>query len=271
MNSLDEYRIRQGFDIFIVPGFAQNILKCDPRQIQHELETSYPVRGAGDSIQSGQVQWVDGDNAALKYRGNVLKRGKIWLQRSDTRTGWLRYGYTGWQWNVLQATASLSKCKEMEPVADNYDMWASSIGFPAANHYIVTKYRDGQHNIGMHSDKVADIHPDSLITVVKTGKCGRLFQISEQDGIPFFSQELQPGTAVIMTVEANLKTKHGVPVVEHAESSGSIVFRTIKTILKPEKVFKEVSKRRRTEESDDDDDDVPLSVLAKRMRGEGRA
>ena len=45
MNSLDEYRIRQGLDIFIVPDFAQNILKCDPRQIQHELETSYPVRG----------------------------------------------------------------------------------------------------------------------------------------------------------------------------------------------------------------------------------
>ena len=46
----------------------------------------------------------------------------------------------------------------------------------------------------------------------------------------------------------------------------------LKTILKPDKVFKEVAKRkRRTEDSDDEDDDVPLSVLAKRMRGEARA
>ena len=38
---------------------------------------------------------------------------------------------------------------------------------------------------------------------------------------------LAPGTAVIMTLEANLKTKHGVPAVAEAGSSGSIVFRTI--------------------------------------------
>ena len=38
---------------------------------------------------------------------------------------------------------------------------------------------------------------------------------------------LAPGTAVIMTLEANLKTKHGVPAVEEAGSSGSIVFRSI--------------------------------------------
>lgn len=48
-----------------------------------------------------------------------------------------------------------------------------------------------------------------------------------------------------------------------AESSGSIVFSTIKTTI-----LKRFSKRL---QSDDDNDDVPLSVLAKRMRGEGRA
>ena len=38
---------------------------------------------------------------------------------------------------------------------------------------------------------------------------------------------LPPGTAVVMTLEANLATKHGVPAVAHAGSSGSVVLRTI--------------------------------------------
>ncbi len=38
---------------------------------------------------------------------------------------------------------------------------------------------------------------------------------------------LAPGTAVVMTLQVNLKTKHGVPAVAEAGSSGSIVFRTI--------------------------------------------
>jgi len=36
-----------------------------------------------------------------------------------------------------------------------------------------------------------------------------------------------PGTAVIMTLEANLMTQHGVPEVEKAGPSSSCVFRTI--------------------------------------------
>ena len=45
---------------------------------------------------------------------------------------------------------------------------------------------------------------------------------------PFFSQVLAPGTAVIMTLEANLETQHGVPELKtKVGPSGSIVFRTI--------------------------------------------
>ena len=115
-----------------------------------------------------------------------------------------------------------------------------SVGAQKANHYIVTKYETGQHNIGFHFDKPKDIAPSSatsasLITVVKTGECGRPFELrmragegERQESIrPFFSQALEPETAVIMTLEANLKTQHSVPVVEQAGPSGSIVFRTI--------------------------------------------
>ena len=46
-----------------------------------------------------------------------------------------------------------------------------------------------------------------------------------------------------MTLEANLATKHGVPVVDEAGPSGSIVFRTIDTVVPPETVAKELHRR----------------------------
>ena len=165
----------------------------------------------------------------------------------------MAYRYTGWQWRVLPATASLSACPEVEPIADTYDRWAASIGAPPANHYIITKYKDGQDNIGFHSDKTRDIDPESLITVVKTGRSGRLFELCNpgEEKTPFFSKVLAPGTAVIMTVEANLATKHGVPVTNGVGPSGSIVFRTICTCMPSSRVEKELAARRRKRERDE--------------------
>ena len=243
LSKLEPHRVRPGLDVFVYPDFAQNKLGFDPAALQQSLEANYPVRGADAEIQPDTVQWVDGDNDALKYRGNVLKRGKIWLQRPTE--GYRRYGYTGWQWRVLPATASVDQCPEVKPIADTYDKWATALGFPKANHYIVTRYVDGQHNIGFHSDKPKDIAPGSLITVVKTGEHGRPFELCfpGEERAPFYSEVLSPGTAVIMTLEANLATKHGVPVVDKAGPSGSIVFRTIDTVVPPETVAKELRRR----------------------------
>ena len=108
-----------------------------------------------------------------------------------------------------------------------YNELAAADGFPAANHVIMTHYVDGEHNIGMHYDKPRSIQKKSLITVVKTGERGRPFRLETLDGALLMERVLAPGTAVIMTLEANLKTKHGVPAVEEAGSSGSIVFRSI--------------------------------------------
>ena len=237
--------------IAIVPDFAQNVLGVAPAELQESLERGYPVRQEGDEIAWGGVQWVAGDNAALKYRGNVLKRGKIWLQRGKlSDVGFRRYFYTGWQWKVLPATADVADCAEMSPVADAYDAWCDTHGLPRANHYIVTRYEDGQHNIGFHYDKPKDIAAGSLITVVKTGAHARPFELrrlateGEDQGkiLPFFSRELAPGTAVVMTLEANLATQHGVPVVADRPlgPSGSIVFRTITTTISEQEVRKKL-------------------------------
>ena len=76
-------------------------------------------------------------------------------------------------------------------------------------------------------DKSRSIKTNSLITVVKTGEHGRPFRLETLDGALIMERVLAPSAAVIMTLETNLETKHGVPAVEEAGSSGSIVFRTI--------------------------------------------
>ena len=148
----------------------------------------------------------------------------------------------------MPATSDANACQELAPTADKYDDWAQSAGFPRANRYIVTKYVDGNHSF--HNDKPKSIEPSSLITVVKIGSHGHPFQLrdrvfldrlpgEEKKGFkkrtdkaqanekPFLDQTLAPGAAVIMTLEANLKTQRGVPVVDEAGPSGSLVFRTI--------------------------------------------
>ena len=76
-------------DIFHVPKFAATVLKCNATELQRELVRAYRVRRSGDAIEPGAVQWVDGDNEALKYRGNAVKRKKMWLQSKDPK----KYGF----------------------------------------------------------------------------------------------------------------------------------------------------------------------------------
>ena len=256
-DDLEKYRIRPDLDIFVVPNFAQTYLGIkDPRALLGDLGR-YPSVGRDEVIDPMKIQWVSGENKALMYRGNTLKRAKIWLQRGDPeKVGYRRYYYTGWQWKVLPATADVAKCAEIAPIADAYDAFADKMGAQRANHFITTQYADGEHNIGFHSDKVRDIARSgadglSLITVVKIGDCARTFAVRNfpakgaKPEPPFFCEPIEAGSAIIMTLEANLKTQHAVPEVEEAGPSGSIVFRTITKTVSIEGVAKELRKRPR--------------------------
>lgn len=216
--------------IWFLPDFAQQTLGVDPEEYLKHLIETYPERKGIEEILVHEPQWVHGSNKALRYRGQDLNRVKMWFQKGDPRSGLLRYGYTGWQWRVSEATADVENCKHTHAMARQYDAWAIGEGQEPANHYIVTKYVAGDHNIGFHFDKAKDITAGSLITVVKLGGVGRPFQIRWLgDTKPFFDQVLPPGSAIVMTLEANLATQHAVPTVASSGLTGSIVFRSIKT------------------------------------------
>ena len=50
---------------------------------------------------------------------------------------------------VLPATADVERAPELARVVKVYNELAEADGFPAANHFIMTHYIDGEHSIGL--------------------------------------------------------------------------------------------------------------------------
>ena len=199
---------------------------------------------------------VTGQHPSLHYRGNALKRHKIWLQSNYT-DGLLKYGYTGWQHSIAAATRAIESIQPMNAfmnwlnsgvfsklLQDN-NMPPCSIPF---NHAIFTRYENEQDYIGMHSDKQKDFFPGSYFVVIKLGS-PREFVLTTNQGDEFWRKELPSGTLMIVrakgqegqvgqagqegdTACANSKMKHGVPMSKiKCGPSGSIVFRCIQTVV----------------------------------------
>ena len=168
---------------------------------------------------------VRGDHEALKYRGNALKRHKIWFQKE---TGfYYAYKYTGWQHAVLPATFSVDPKRHP-------GMWHLVTQMEKRcpqNHWIMTCYENGNDCIGFHSDKTATWAPNSSFHVVKWG-CPRRFVVTlkDENSTVLFDKILPEGTEIIVDALANEATKHAVPPMEgDIGISGSIVGRLIQT------------------------------------------
>lgn len=223
-------RAVEGLDVWVIENFSRDVLGLDAVRVIKALKSKYPTVDAGKQIQWGKPQWVQGTNKFLMYRGTALKREKMWLQLtnpSETKT-FTRYFYTGWQWGVLPATSWVGNVADLELAVGKLNKWCSKEGYPRTNHFIVTRYEDHHHSIGAHFDKARSIQPRSLIIIIKAGEAARPFELKRLDGSLILNKVLQPGTAVVMTLEANLKTKHSVPALDYkCGPSGSIVARTI--------------------------------------------
>lgn len=145
------------YDIALVPDFLNKLGKTP--SLLSELVEAYPIRGAGDRIIEDTVQWVGGDNAALKYRGNVLKREKIWLQRGPVSEGYAYYYYTGVQYEVVPAQTDWARCPEFCSIVDEYDGFCKEVCAQQTNQAIITRYRDGDHFIGAHYVSAKVLNP----------------------------------------------------------------------------------------------------------------
>jgi len=145
---------------YLIPNFDKKI-GMDANTFIGEMQGIAPARGADDEIVPGGLQFVLGSNPNLKYRGNELKRAKIWFQDGPVKDGVRVYSYTGFIWNVAAATSDWNDCDKLkipsEGMKDFMSEWDASA--PAMNHGILTMYKDGSHNIGWHYVRNSKFEP----------------------------------------------------------------------------------------------------------------
>eukprot|EP00457_Paulinella_chromatophora_P011578 gb/GEZN01011726.1/.p1 GENE.gb/GEZN01011726.1/~~gb/GEZN01011726.1/.p1 ORF type:complete len:323 (+),score=47.39 gb/GEZN01011726.1/:20-988(+) len=253
-------------DAVVVPGLLQSV-GIDPAVLWSELTDSKIATHSRENVafcvDGMEPIWVRGDHPALKYRGNELKRHKMWLQ-THYSAGLLKYGYTGWQHAISFATRDVASVPAVQRVLDcfnrNFVTWTKQLKLPAPrsetrafqpfNHAIVTRYDNHKDNIGFHSDKTQDFADDSYFVVLKLGAARNFsFALPGEEKTPFWTQKLEPGTAVLVRATssdeavkvANALVKHAVPEMKQPlGESGSIVLRAIKTQVPWDKVLEQV-------------------------------
>ena len=214
------------YEDLVNQAFAE-LRKLENHDDDDEIEWSVE----DDKLGSKNAKWVRGSHPALHYRGNALKRHKVWFQ--EYKDGFYTYKYTGWQKKVLNATFCIDK-NTFSATSALVHVMKQDIN---QNHWIATMYEDGNDYIGMHSDKVKTWKKDSGFQVVKWG-ASRIFRVTINDDedvnkcTVLLSKKMPAGTSIIIDKETNLKTRHGVPVMEDCnEVSGSIVGRDIETCI----------------------------------------
>lgn len=232
-------------DAAVIPRFAQDVLDVDVDDVWSEI-TSLPTWPQSRSIplreDGSDPHWIPGDHPALHYRGNALKREKIWLQyRSDFEHRVIRrYNYTGWQWPILYATHAVEAMPEsLQNLISKLNAWYARKGVrERLNHFILTKYASGKDNIGFHSDKDRDFAPETHFVVIKLGAPRPFAFRMKGESEPFYCKTLPAGTAVFVRCcahehsDANSRVQHAVPAMsEEVGASGSLVARVIRTTV----------------------------------------
>ena len=56
MNLSESNRVSEGLDIWVVDGFAQEKLNCDPAKLQKDLEDKYRFAGKGGVTSSSELR-----------------------------------------------------------------------------------------------------------------------------------------------------------------------------------------------------------------------
>ena len=250
----DAVIIHNGYKLWINDNDESGLFEALSSTQKHD---NGPISISEDGLMPFMVL---GSHPALRYRGNAIRRSKIWMQ-DDYSKGLLRYGYTGWQHAIAPATCSIEAfpCvkKIMDGLNEIFPFMLTFYNMPLCdakfNHVIFTRYENHEDCIGMHSDKEADFVPGSYFVVIKLG-AARRFVFSDRNNKTLFNECLNEGAMIIVKTgkgSSNQIMKHGVPPsVDKCGGSGSLVFRAIQTLIPWHEVAKnimraEIAKQRR--------------------------
>ena len=95
------------------------------------------------------------------------------------------------------------------------------------NSVLVTKYKDGQSHLPLHSDNETEIVPDTQILTVSLG-ASRAVKFQSKCGSVLKSLQVSHGDAYLMSVNSQAYYKHGIPKDFGKHMRISLTFRSIR-------------------------------------------
>ncbi len=205
--------------------------------------------------------WTDPSDLNFKYRGHELARKKAFLVSSnddtvpelDQEPSMLpKYTYPGFQYGSMRSYRDVRTVPSLERiVAEIQQRLAFNDGPVSINHSILTCYRDGNDNIGFHSDKMIDITPNSPIISLSLGQ-DREFHLGQADPndrkatVTTHRMVLSSGDLFILGPRTNALYRHSIvpSAKKEIRPHVSIVMRNIATLISRTKAR---TKAKRTE------------------------
>lgn len=228
MRLSDDDRVHE--DCYHVKRFVQRELGMNPDTVHDAILATAP--------------WTDPAHPDLLYRGHELRRQKAFWNRAGLTADinappdlLYRYRYPGAQFGSLLFYRPLAHT----PIVHQLTTALQAHVHPGINHVIATHYRNGDDEIGFHSDKIKDIRPDTPIISLSFGETRELHMM-KLDGTDRTVHVLEPGDLFILGWRTNMARKHAiVPVADEVAierdpnvpigSRISLVFRDIKTTI----------------------------------------
>ena len=218
---------------FIILNYAQ-FYGLDPALIEQTLLEANEAKGGDDlgMFDKNKPLLVNGGQKDLCYRGNKVRRDKMWWQDGDINDKICVYRYPGYQYAVSQAQRNIS----VSPLVERAMRQLNADFDFQLNQCIFTVYKTGKDSIGVHTDNLSTIGDKAtdLIVGLKTGENGRDFVLTKLKAegekafpAPFLKEKLEPGTLFCISPYDNrYSCAHGVPETVCGRTS-SLVFRRI--------------------------------------------
>lgn len=240
--------------------------------IQELLGANVNTTFEGLRIDSDKMEYNSKSMDEMKYRGNELRRTKMFFVKQDTTIASEKdrqiaternclvnapvYTYPGFQHASVFTYKDLDTHALIAPIADH----CSEVFDLTVNHVIATSYKraatasERDDLIGPHRDRPDTLAIHKPIIIITYGDdTFREFVVTTNDATEVFRCRTEPGTLIYLSYEDNLTYKHQIVAVkdevfsEHPGPRGfervSLVLREINQIVSISDIEKKTKSR----------------------------
>jgi hypothetical protein len=154
-----------------------------------------------------EVKWIPRESIRNR-RNQAMSRDKAYYHIPPLHWPTAVPFYGGYPGAIAGHALSIVINSDANPVVSGYVERLRGVE-PSLNHVIVTAYRDEKDSIGGHSDKTANLLPNSLIFDISIGTTRRL--VFRDSSGPIHTVEMKHGSLFVFGPLTNAAYTHEVP------------------------------------------------------------